>query len=402
MGSGTYKLLALLWVKKYAPNYANIFMANLEQEVLSKAESQPTVYLRYLDDIFMIWEHSEQELGRFLELFNSQDSSIKLKAEISHESVDFLDVTVFKGNQFKHHNILDTKVYFKPTDTHQLLDRHSFHPSHTFDGIIKSQLLRFFRICTNIDDFHDATSKLFKALREQRHYSARHLRSIKSTFLRSYEQIGVMQDPLGASMKCNRKRCECCLRIKETSNFSSHLDSEHSIRGRLDCQSKNIIYIIECLKCHELYVGETEQTLAARLQGHISDINTFKDKPVAEHFNNQCWPDTENLAVYPVLCLDRGVQSKQKNKANRLRFESQLIRQLGTQIPDGMNKKLPIKRDIIISLPFNKTSREALKLFKQTLDNISKKFPVEFRDDLICAFRRNKNLGDYLVSSKLK
>ena len=390
--------------KKYAPNYANIFMANFEQEVLSKAELKPTVYLRYLDDIFMIWEHSRQELDSFLELFNSQDSSIKLKAEISNESVDFLDVTVFKGNQFKHHNILDTKVYFKPTDTHQLLDRHSFHPSHTFDGIIKSQLLRFYRICTNIDDFHDATSKLFKALREQRHYSARHLRKIKSVFLRSYIPIGDHHEPLGASMKCNRKRCECCLRIKETSYFSDrpHLYDDFPIQGRLDCQSKNIIYIIECLKCHDLYIGETERTLAARLQGHISDINTFKDKPVAEHFNNQCWPDTENMVIYPIQCLDRGPQSKQKCKADRLRFESHWIRELCTQIPDGMNKKLPVKRDIMISLPFNKTSREALKLFRQTLDNISKKFPVKFRDQLVCAFRRNKNLGDYLVSSKLK
>ena len=386
--------------KRYAPSYANIFMANFEAEVMAKANLKPTVYFRFLDDGFLIWEHSMDELLAFLELLNTHDDSIKITHEISKTSIDFLDVTVFKGNRFSNHNILDTKVYFKPTDTHQLLDRHSFHPQHTFDGIVKSQLIRFLRICCNMEDFHDACSKLFTALREHRHYSARHLRSIKSRFLQNYHHSGEYDDPRGAALKCQKPRCECCLRIKETSYHSGE-DGDYPIVGGMNCQSKNLIYVIECQKCKMKYVGETQQSLAARLQGHVSDINTYKDKPVADHFNYFCYPDTKNLAIYPIASVpDQG--STQKNKSLRLKEESYWIRELNTQTPDGLNLKLPGKRDITCSLPYSQTARTAHKLFRETYKSIQEIFPSKFRGQIVGAYKRNKNLADFLVRSKLK
>ena len=59
------------------------------------------------------------------------------------QSVNFLDVTISKGVDPAHVGKLVTKVYFKPTDTHALLHKASFHPQHTFRGIVKSQLIRF-------------------------------------------------------------------------------------------------------------------------------------------------------------------------------------------------------------------------------------------------------------------
>ena len=45
--------------KVFAPNYANIFMADWEEKALSQCNKLPTIYLRYLDDIFGIWTHGE-------------------------------------------------------------------------------------------------------------------------------------------------------------------------------------------------------------------------------------------------------------------------------------------------------------------------------------------------------
>lgn len=70
------------------------------------------------------------------------------------------------------------------TDTHALLHKASYHPRHTFKGIIKSQILRFYRICSRVSDFNDAISILFRSLRSW-HYSARFLRNIKRTTLAS-------------------------------------------------------------------------------------------------------------------------------------------------------------------------------------------------------------------------
>ena len=90
----------------------------------------------------------------------------------------FLDVTTFKGPDFNTTGRLDTKVFFKPTDSHALLHYSSFHPKHTFTGIIKSQLIRFKRICSRPEDNMLAIQTLFKAL-SKRGYSRSLLRTVR-------------------------------------------------------------------------------------------------------------------------------------------------------------------------------------------------------------------------------
>ena len=47
--------------KRFAPNYANLFMAEWEKQALRKCNKLPLIYLRYLDDIFGIWTHGDDE-----------------------------------------------------------------------------------------------------------------------------------------------------------------------------------------------------------------------------------------------------------------------------------------------------------------------------------------------------
>ena len=51
---------------KFAPPYACIFMDRLENEILDTQILKPLVWLRYIDDIFFIWTHSEEELKKFM------------------------------------------------------------------------------------------------------------------------------------------------------------------------------------------------------------------------------------------------------------------------------------------------------------------------------------------------
>ena len=110
-------------VKRFSPYFASIYVAEWEEAAVSKCSKSPLLYLRYLDDILMIWPHSKEEFWKFFDILNQQDDNIKLKATISDESVDFLDVTIYKGTHFETSGYLDYKVFFKPTDTHQLLHR---------------------------------------------------------------------------------------------------------------------------------------------------------------------------------------------------------------------------------------------------------------------------------------
>ena len=83
-----------------APPYAIIFMDSLKEDILSNSLLKPLVWWLYIDDIFMVWEHWEEDLKKFLETLNCYHPIIKFTAEYSRAKINFLDVTVIKkGNQ---------------------------------------------------------------------------------------------------------------------------------------------------------------------------------------------------------------------------------------------------------------------------------------------------------------
>lgn len=167
-------------------------MADWEETAFLHCKKLPLRYYRYHDDVWGIWTHSEEDFHEFVQTLNNQHDSIQLDPVLNEQEVNFLDTTVFKGADFAETGILDTKVYFKPTDTHALLHRKSFHPKHVFKGIYKSQLLRFNRICCKSSDRIKATKTLTDTLR-QRGYQRTFLREIqKETF---HNSMGATRDP---------------------------------------------------------------------------------------------------------------------------------------------------------------------------------------------------------------
>ena len=42
---------------KFEPPHSILFMAELEEEILRKAEFKPYLWWRYIEDIFFLWEH---------------------------------------------------------------------------------------------------------------------------------------------------------------------------------------------------------------------------------------------------------------------------------------------------------------------------------------------------------
>lgn len=136
---------------------------------------------KFLDDIIGAWSHGEQKFSEFIDILNNHHSSIKVKYELHPAQVNFLD-TVFLEQLDPNLKKVSTKVYFKPTDSHALLHRSSYHPKHTFKGIIKSQIIRFYRISSKDSDLQDSIGTLFRSLRN-RGYSRRFLGAIKSSTL---------------------------------------------------------------------------------------------------------------------------------------------------------------------------------------------------------------------------
>ena len=85
---------------KMAVAFANIFMVDIETEILSKSVIKPLIWKRYIDDIFSLWDVSKQDIDKFIRQANSHHPTIKFTAEISNTEATFLDTVVYKGKRF--------------------------------------------------------------------------------------------------------------------------------------------------------------------------------------------------------------------------------------------------------------------------------------------------------------
>ena len=81
---------------RMAPNYAIIFMHYLESNMLNQSTLKPKTWLRFIDDIFMIWQHGIQTLTLFMDMLNSHHPTIKFTYEYNIKEIAFLDTIVYK------------------------------------------------------------------------------------------------------------------------------------------------------------------------------------------------------------------------------------------------------------------------------------------------------------------
>ena len=66
------------------PSYASLFMRKLEQPATEDAPFKPYVWLRFIDDIFMVWTEGEDNLKTFLHHLNCTHPTIKFTDEYSN------------------------------------------------------------------------------------------------------------------------------------------------------------------------------------------------------------------------------------------------------------------------------------------------------------------------------
>ncbi len=132
-----------------APSLANLFMACVEEDFLRRRMDQeltvPTAWLRYLDDLLIIWEGSLSDLRSFAHQLDSFHPNIRFTTHIRQSSVEFLDIMIFKGARFAQTQVLDVAPYAKPCNTFQYLHFTSSHPRRTFRAIVRGEAIRCLR-----------------------------------------------------------------------------------------------------------------------------------------------------------------------------------------------------------------------------------------------------------------
>ena len=99
--------------------------------------------------------------------------------------------------------------------------------------------------------------------------SFRSARNLKSFLVRS--KVYPLERKVG-STKCNGKRCQVCLNVRETDTFESfQTKQKYKINHHLNCNDKCLIYLLSCKVCGLQYVGSTTNKFRFRWNNYKED-----------------------------------------------------------------------------------------------------------------------------------
>jgi len=91
------------------------------------------------------------------------------------------------------------------------------------------------------------------------------------------------------SFRCGNNCITCRYITDGRTNYTFSATGEiRTIHDHIDCDSKNLIYLIHCLRCNKQYIGETKRRLKDRLNEHRRPVDrpTSASRPsaVSDHF----------------------------------------------------------------------------------------------------------------------
>lgn len=156
-----------------APVLANVYAASIEEQLPILKHARLLYYGRYLDDIFLMYKGSEEELKSFLAQVKL--GSLTISWSYSQTTEHFLDVEVLRyKNTSMEVWTLATKLFVKPMNRHLYIPWSSAHPQHVKKAFVKAELTRFVILCSEMWYFADARRAFYSNLR-RRGYPSRTL-----------------------------------------------------------------------------------------------------------------------------------------------------------------------------------------------------------------------------------
>lgn len=139
------------------PTFANFYMADLENRVLSLPGLKPNIYCRFVDDIY-----TDANFELLLKLKKTMEdlSVVKFTYELSQNNVlPFLDIlTHYDTDRFA------SSVYIKPTDAGICLNGNSECPDRYKEAVIISYVKRAWTTCSSHEYFHAEISRVKQVL----------------------------------------------------------------------------------------------------------------------------------------------------------------------------------------------------------------------------------------------
>ena len=332
---------------------------------------------RFLDDCFILWDYDDDKLSDFFCLLNQMNSDIQFTIETDEKQIPFLDVMVLKDDTSLNTDIFykqtDTHQYlhFGSSHPHHVKTAIPYNLARRICTIVSDSKTRDIRleelklyllrqkypeqlVDNGIMKAKECDRKTLLSIKQQSNdedvllfvhtYNPRNI-NINSVvfqlnnllkedaktkeiyknhrFINSKRQPKSLKRILCSSTfeeknyivkKCTDLRCGTCKYIREGTSYNFK-GRDFKINANMTCESKDVIYVITCAGCNEYYIGETSNTLRARVRVHKQHINS----PEYRQINLSAHLETcgkKQFSIFPFYKLRNAsaIQRREKEK----------------------------------------------------------------------------------------
>ena len=167
--------------------YATIYFSYHEEKKIilptAKKRGDLLLYVRFIDNVFAIIKRPESTeiLNKQLNSFGKEDRRLVWEASAPARVITFLDLTISLSPL----NSIITQTFQKKMNNYLYLPQESAHQMSVHQGIIKSQIWRYYHQNTRLEDFQNVVGDFFKRLMERGHRKA----SLEKKFLKAAKEI---------------------------------------------------------------------------------------------------------------------------------------------------------------------------------------------------------------------
>ena len=258
------------------PILANIFVGYLEKKLFSNS-LKPEVYVRYVDDIFVLFREQGDHLT-FLDSLNILHPSLSFTCECEiNNKLAFLDVLVERES-----SSFTTTVYRKPTFSGLYVRWESFCSKRRKTNLIATLTNRAIKICSatkldmelkNISDIfqkngypEDVISSVIKrTLRNESR--VKRFGPNKCSVPIHLPYIGTISHKFEEQLSTSVTRCFGAVKLRVV--FQSRPMMQAAQKDKLPTtMNNNVIYKFAC-QCGSWYIGRTSQRLQTRIGQHV-------------------------------------------------------------------------------------------------------------------------------------
>lgn len=286
-----------------APILADIFMTYIEEQFEEYEHfNKIKLYMRYVDDTFIILNGKERDVQEFVNFTNKLHHKIKFTHEKEKNfELPFLDVKVIKQR-----TKYETTIFKKETHTGQLLHWHSCQARKYKTGLIKTLTFRAISICSSKQLLDEQCDLIEKTMIQNGYPRGLVKRKIKNTIeqhqkskkkptvenkkkkyipLTYYgnESI-IMSNKIEKMIKSLFPTIDIIFAFKKGITLGKLFVKNFKGKDPMDI---GVIYKLVCKNCDQVYIGQTKLNVHERMRQHKEGLRKPETSRAADHMINK-------------------------------------------------------------------------------------------------------------------